>query len=64
MTNNEWFNGLSVEEKAVFLVNFYRNNGEKLHLCVQLAGSFYPEQKRKLIEWLNEDHEKTGYINL
>ena len=55
-TNEEWFDSLTIAEKAMFLANFYRHNGEKLHICVKLEGKFYPEQKRELERWLKEPH--------
>ena len=55
-TNEKWFNNLTITEKAIFLTNFYRHNGEKLPICVSLEGKFYPEQKRELERWLKEPH--------
>ena len=64
MTNEEWFNTLTTEEKAIFLANFYRHNGDKLIICVKLEGKFYPEQKRTLIDWLKEKHSNSIYDNV
>ena len=61
MTNEDWFNTLNTEEKAIFLANFYRHNGDKLIICVKLEGKFYPEQKRTLVEWLKEKHSASIY---
>ena len=61
ITNERWFESLNTEEKAIFLANFYRHNGEKLFVCVKLEGKFYPEQKRMLIDWLKEKHEDSLY---
>ena len=50
LTNEEWFCGLSTEEKAKFLRQIYRDGRD------DYVGEWYEQTEKDFEEWLNEKH--------
>lgn len=50
MTNEEWFCGLSTEEKAKFLRQIYRDGRD------DYVGEWYEQTEADFVEWLKQPH--------
>ena len=51
MTNEEWFCGLSTEEKAKFLRKIYCDGRD------DYVGEWYEQEEEDFLQWLKEKHE-------
>ena len=51
LTNEEWFCGLSTEEKAKFLRQIYRDGRD------DYVGEWYEQEEEDFLQWLKEKHE-------
>lgn len=54
LTNEDWFCGLSTEEKAKFLRQIYRDGRD------DYVGEWYEQTESDFIEWLKQPHSEVG----
>ena len=52
MTNEEWFCGLSTEEKAKFLRKIYCDGRD------DYVGEWYEQEEEDFLQWLKEKHHE------
>ena len=56
MTNEEWFCGLSTEEKAKFLRKIYCDGRD------DYVGEWYEQEEEDFLQWLKEKHNEMSNV--